>query len=429
MKKRTFTISFKQEVISYMELGNSCYKAKNFFGDRDGCSYSQSMFQQWYKNKEAIRAQSASMKRASGGGRKPLLGTLEELIFDEIIELRIMKVKVTRTFISDRAITLGEQNGIDIKASGRWIDGFMKRNGFSLRRTINFTNLSDDTLISRAINYMRFLRATIPTIDLSKTLLMDETAVYFEDNRTHTVDLKGRRHVIMKSTGFSSMRITVISSVWANGRKAMPLAIHKGKNSFTNINLLNNIYSVTQEKAWVNQDLIIAWINLMFPLFDASQGKCIVWDSCRAHISERVKEHCRKRNIKLVVIPGGLTPYLQAGDIGIFKEFKDRISSFINIWKNSEEIEYTRRGNPKAPSQALVNLWISNAWSSMSIQNIKNSIQSAGFSENFEDWHISKHDIYGDRFRNEFINSSFEDSTTTRSDNDFESDVFDLADE
>ena len=29
---------------------------------------------------------------------------------------------------------------------------------------------------------------------------MDETAVYFEDNRTQTVDLVGRKHVVMKST-------------------------------------------------------------------------------------------------------------------------------------------------------------------------------------------------------------------------------------
>jgi hypothetical protein len=33
----------------------------------------------------------------------------------------------------------------------------------------------------------------------------------------------------------------------------------------------------------------------------------IVWNSCRAHISKRVKDHCRSRGIeKMIVIPGSI---------------------------------------------------------------------------------------------------------------------------
>jgi len=63
---------------------------------------------------------------------------------------------------------------------------------------------------------------------------MDETAVYFEDARTQTVDLvSGWRHVIIRSTGFASMRITVVASVWADSRKAPPMIIHKGNDCAT----------------------------------------------------------------------------------------------------------------------------------------------------------------------------------------------------
>jgi len=71
----------------------------------------------------------------------------------------------------------------------------------------------------------------------------------------------------------------------------------------------------------------------MFPLLDTSTGKCVVWDSCRAHISRAVKGHCANHRIELIIIPGGLTPYLQAGDIGIYHDFKDRISDLIDQWK------------------------------------------------------------------------------------------------
>ena len=54
---------------------------------------------------------------------------------------------------------------------------------------------------------MAYLNHEIEDITPSSTLLMDETAIYFEDSRTKTVDIVGRRHVVLKSTGFSSMRM------------------------------------------------------------------------------------------------------------------------------------------------------------------------------------------------------------------------------
>ena len=105
----------------------------------------------------------------------------------------------------------------------------MDRFGFSLRRTMNLTTLSDDQLIQRRVDYMKYLQSRLRFLSLEKTLLMDETAIYFEDLRTQTIDLSGHRHVVIKSTGFASMRITAAISIWADGRKGAPLVIHKGK--------------------------------------------------------------------------------------------------------------------------------------------------------------------------------------------------------
>jgi hypothetical protein len=207
MPKRTFSIAFKKEVVEFMQDGNTAWAAAKHFGNRDKNQYDHSMFHQWYKKAEQIQGTSVSKKRISGGGRKPALGELETMLSDEILELRLMKLKVTRKFISDRAQSLAEEYGIELRATGHWITGFMKRQGFSLRRTTNLTTLTNDQLIQRAIEYMKYLQSRIASIDLSKTILMDETAVYFEDVRTQTVDIKGRKHVVMKSTGFASMRI------------------------------------------------------------------------------------------------------------------------------------------------------------------------------------------------------------------------------
>ena len=250
------------------------------------------------------------------------------------------------------------------------------------------TTLTNEQLIQRGVDYMTFLQSKIPIIRLNNMLLMDKTAIFFQDTWTQTIDFEGWRPVIMKSTGFLSMRITACMSLWADGCKA------PCKDNFSVCQKAGPLLACTQTNAWVNSNLIVKWINAVFPVVDVSMGKCIVWDSCRTHISK----HCINRNIKMVVIPWGCTPYLQAGDIGIFRELKDNLSKIIEAWKNSEEFTYTWGGNPKPPPPVIVESWVRDAWKSVSILNIQNSINAAGFSNDFKQWHIVKHIIYGQKF-------------------------------
>jgi len=406
-KKITYSISFKREVIQYMESNQvTAYQAVKYFNAKDDYTYDQSMFHQWFQKREQIKSTTVTKKRLPGAGRKPALDGLEEMLADEIVELRLLKLKVTRSFIAMRGKMLALDAGLDaFKSSSHWVTNFMKRHGFSLRRMTNLTTLTDDQLLQRAVDYMKYLQSRMANLNLQRTLLMDETAVYFEDARTQTVDLSGRRHVIMKSTGFASMRVTVVASVWADGRKAPPMVIHKTATNRPITRSNGPIFAAYQKKAWVDSDLLIKWIDLMFPAIDTTPGKCIVWDSCRAHISKKVKEHCRVRRIELIVIPGGLTPYLQAGDIGIYKEFKDKLGNIINEWKNSDMVEYTRGGNPRPPETETVNRWVCDAWMALNATNIKNSIGSAGFHEDYNSWHIAKHDVYGQQFKQHWIDT------------------------
>ncbi|ETI44386.1 hypothetical protein F443_10900 [Phytophthora nicotianae P1569] len=75
----------------------------------------------------------------------------------------------------------------------------------------------------------------------------------------------------------------------------------------------------------------------------------------------------------MCVIPGGLTPYLQAGHIGIYKSFKDVLYMEINTQKDSDKVEYTQVDNPRMPS--------------------------VGFADNWMDWHVARQDLYGEQFR------------------------------
>ncbi|KAG3235877.1 hypothetical protein PI124_g19100 [Phytophthora idaei] len=59
----------------------------------------------------------------------------------------------------------------------------MARYDLSMRRRTNLTTLTD-----RAVYYMAFLEEHKPDMDPARVVVMDETAVFFEDPRLHTVN-------------------------------------------------------------------------------------------------------------------------------------------------------------------------------------------------------------------------------------------------
>eukprot|EP00644_Phytophthora_capsici_P006784 jgi/Phyca11/5825/fgenesh1_pm.PHYCAscaffold_8_\ len=174
----------------------------------------------------------------------------------------------------------------------------MRRYDLSLRRTTNLTVLTDDVLTDRAVRYMEFLEVRKDRLNMDHTVLTDETAVYFEDPRRQTVDVTGARHVVLKSTGFASMRITAVLAVTASGRKLPPLIVWKGANPDGSVERIGYTYVAYQKRAWVDSQLLIKWLDL-----------AIVWDLMRAHTSKAVKARAVKKDLWMFVIPGGLTPY------------------------------------------------------------------------------------------------------------------------
>ena len=71
----------------------------------------------------------------------------------------------------------------------------MHQNNLSLRRMTNLATVTDDVFIKRNFEYITYLHQTLADIKFDRTLLMDETAVYFKDSRTHIVDIQGRSYV------------------------------------------------------------------------------------------------------------------------------------------------------------------------------------------------------------------------------------------
>ena len=363
----------------------------------------------WASRDDMLNATNADLKRSRkrGAGCSGTMVEYDEEIAELILNLRNAKERVTRDIVRNLALDISKREGIvDFQASDGWLTKFMERNRFSFRRVTNLCALSDEKLLDRAFEYMKFLQTMRARTVPRATILMDETAVYLEDPRRTTIDSVGSKHVLLNTTGFASMRITVVLAVKADGSKVPPLVILKGKE--TAIERKHGIWVVYQSKAWVNQDLLKNWLDLVYPSVLANQGKFIVWDSCRAHIAKRLKGYMKTRGILSVVIPGGLTAYVQAGDIGMYKSFKDKLSPLISEWKASGTVELTRGGNPKPPREDIVCFWVKTAWRSVEKAVVEKSIVRAGFHDDYAEWHISRHDVFGERFRSIWVSNSSE---------------------
>jgi len=65
--------------------------------------------------------------------------------------------------------------------------------------------------------------------------------------------------------------------------------------------------------------------------------------------------------------------------------------------KTSGTVELTYGGNTKLPNDEVVCNWVKSAWQNLDI--IKKAFLHARFRSDFEEWHISCHDICGPRYK------------------------------
>ncbi|KAG3104508.1 hypothetical protein PI125_g13584 [Phytophthora idaei] len=224
------SVAEKKEVVQWIEQnGGVPTRAAAHFKNGRGWKNSEAQVLYWWKKRTAINAVPALPNRLSGTSAKPRLADIEDILFDQVLFRRSAKKKVNRDWIRDagQRFAASELGYDDFVASDRWVIGFMRLYGLSLRRTTNLTVLTDDVLTDRAVSFLSYLSEYMTDISEDHTVLMDETAIYFEDPRRQTVDQVGARHVVLKSRGFASMRVTGVLAVTAAGRKLSPL---RGQN-------------------------------------------------------------------------------------------------------------------------------------------------------------------------------------------------------
>ncbi|GMF33087.1 unnamed protein product [Phytophthora lilii] len=80
------------------------------------------------------------------------------------------------------------------------------------------------------------------------------------------------------------------------------------------------------------------------------------------------------------------------------------------IGRRSDQVEYTRNGNPRPPPVESVCVWVRQAWRDTPESVVLSSIETAGFDDDPSRWFIWNHDVYGWQFQRAWARSETESS-------------------
>lgn len=233
---------------------------------------------------------------------------------------------ITRENIREKALEMIKPTDEDFKASDKWLDLFLKRHMFSLRKlnekakfqTDKYTELSEKSKIAA--------RETIilKKIKPSMIINMDETPLFWEYLPNKVIAPKMAKNARGWKRSYHQCRSTLTLAVAADGTMLRPTLILKRKEPYI-LRCHNDIDLLIQnsENGWAKSELIVEWLERVLIPYVRKENCLLIWDSFEAHISHSVLNFLKNYpNINVQVVVGGMTSLDQPLDISINKRFK-----------------------------------------------------------------------------------------------------------
>lgn len=377
-KRCSYDVIFKLKVVNFAEIhGNRAAEREH--------SVSEKLVRDWRKQKDTL--EKLPKKKRACRGKEAKFQELEQELVAWIVDQRSQGYTVSMMQIQLQAIR--QRSDSTFKASIGWCQKFMRRHGLTIRQRTKLAQKLPADLDDKVTSFHKFilkLRYQY-AFELSQIGNMDETPMWFDLPGNHTIDMKGNKTVLVKTTGHEKTHFTVVLGCMADGTKLKPMVIFKRKTLPKAEKFPAEVIVHAHPKGWMDEEGIFLWFNKVWDIRPGALFKkkaLLVWDQFRAHKTEKVKDKVKSHNTLQAMIPGGLTSLLQPLDVVLNKPFKDRVRQRWMEYISSDQKEFTKGGNLKRPSLSLVTSWVKSAWNEIPTEMVKKSFLKTGISNKLD---------------------------------------------
>ena len=377
-KNNSYTNIFKIKVVEKALECGSNRKAAALYGIHE------KNIRRWKLILPAIK-EAARMSRITSARRRGKWPLLEKEVCTFIDNRRRRGVGVSRALIRLEALKVAGKLKIkEFKASEGWCTKFMRRHSYSIRRPTKIAQKLPKHHENKIIDFQRFVirHRHQNNYELSCIGNMDETPVYQDMLPATTVNKKGEKTVILKSTGHEKNRYTVVLACMADGTKLPPMIIYK-RTMRPKGNFPKDVKLHWNAKGWVDEDACKLWVKDIWTKRPGGYFKprsLLVWDKFSAHLTEGVRKTLDDTKTDIAVIPGGLTSILQPLDVSLNKPFKDELRKRWTAWMAAESYTLTAGGNMRAPPLDTQAHWVKDSWDAIRVPTIVKSFKKCCIS-------------------------------------------------
>jgi transposase len=328
----------------------------------------------------AKKRRPTSAKRLSGGGRKPALTAEQERwLRDWVLSLRRCEHHFA---VAEIHIQLAARAKYGIKAGDKWVQGFMKRQGFSMRLRTTAKEVTTQSMQEIGFHWRNKFAPVFMQNHPYLLLNMDETSMYLDAPSNRTVDEIGAKTVEIGTTHHYKSRLAVLLCIDFQGRMLTPLVVYRcyekkklvKTHQFFKKTIMADgkpfdIWVTYARKAWLNATIMVKWLEQVYiPHLQATGqdiSKSILFlDNCSAHKTEECLAFFSLAGVGYEFFPPHCTPILQPLDQTVNREFKREYEKEWAKWfQETGCFGRTPKGNRKAATEDEVNVWVAHKMS------------------------------------------------------------------
>lgn len=295
VKKNKYRIEFKIKIVDFLREKEKEKDPKINYRKKimDRYNIPKQTLSDWFKNYENyIATTKTNNYRLEGGGIKNKLHDIEKDILLWIIHLRKAGFAVSIKIICAYIYSLDDnykKYSYDILR--QTVQRILIKNGLTIRNASHIGQpLPEEakdlvySFLYEVINKRRYLEICDDKLYL--IVNCDETAVYYEEPETKTIDICGNKEIIINTDGSESKRVSVLLTIVANGSKLNPFLIFTGEPEKTNEKKFseikeiknNTIHAVCQKKGWCDTQTFIKWYEKVYLKYEkfTVKEKCLL---------------------------------------------------------------------------------------------------------------------------------------------------------